>query len=369
MVRRSDTDVVSMGRFPRRRRSIFSRLGFSPSSKKTSSVESASPHRIPPVPPLPVTAQVHLPTSASVSSLGSFNAVAIATQTGSQRPDSLASVSSFARKDSEAAASADITPTESRASTTSAVGLAGHAHHSGSAAHTERNRYIKTKLKNKSKREFSSLFLAQELVIQPVATNVSSPPLPPTPTTSTRAPVGSAFNNAPVVPQVSSSPSKGPATPSANAPRQPKRTAPSPKGNAIWALKFSPDGNYMASAGQDGVVRVWEVISSSEQRAAAASVAADPRTSCTACDDPATSKHQSRSKMSKREQRASRVSFSSTSPSGAYAASEKGKAADAQQARQTFMAPVFAHKPLHEWTGHTSDVLDLSWSKVSLKSA
>lgn len=204
--------------------------------------------------------------------------------------------------------------------------------------------------------------------MRPVPTAMTSPPLPPMPPASTRTPAGSAHSNAPDFLQTCSSPIKGLATPSANAPRQPKRTAPTPKGNAIWALEFSPDGNYMASAGQDGVVRVWEVIASSEQRTAAASAAAEPRTTCSTCDDAASSQHQSRGKMSKREQRASRVSFSSTSTSGAYAASEKGKATDAQQSRQTFMAPVFAHKPLHEWTGHTSDVLDLSWSKVSLES-
>jgi WD40 repeat protein len=28
----------------------------------------------------------------------------------------------------------------------------------------------------------------------------------------------------------------------------------------VWTMKFSRNGKYLASAGQDGVVRVWEVI-------------------------------------------------------------------------------------------------------------
>jgi WD40 repeat protein len=27
----------------------------------------------------------------------------------------------------------------------------------------------------------------------------------------------------------------------------------------IWAMSFSRDGRYLASGGQDGIVRVWEV--------------------------------------------------------------------------------------------------------------
>jgi WD repeat-containing protein 44 len=83
---------------------------------------------------------------------------------------------------------------------------------------------------------------------------------------------------------------------------------------SIWAMEFSKDGKYLAVGGQDKIVRVWAVISTHEERAA----------------------------------------------------HEKDEDAaggpNAQGARLS--APVFRSKPIMEYVGHTSDVLDLSWSKV-----
>jgi WD40 repeat protein len=39
-----------------------------------------------------------------------------------------------------------------------------------------------------------------------------------------------------------------------------------PDAHAAWALAFSLDGKYLAAAGQDGVVKVWSVLSSLEER-------------------------------------------------------------------------------------------------------
>ncbi|KAK9471318.1 uncharacterized protein V1510DRAFT_420656, partial [Dipodascopsis tothii] len=61
-------------------------------------------------------------------------------------------------------------------------------------------------------------------------------------------------------------------------PRRRSRTpAPAPdadgplppnKSGAVWALQFSKDGRYLATAGQDRIVRIWRVISSPDDRAA-----------------------------------------------------------------------------------------------------
>lgn len=86
--------------------------------------------------------------------------------------------------------------------------------------------------------------------------------------------------------------------------------------NTVWAMEFSKDGRYMAAAGVDGVVRVWAVLSSSDDR----------------------QKHE------KQESSDSEAS---------------GRDAHAQH----LSAPVFQSRPIREYDGHTSTVLDLSWSK------
>ncbi|KAF1846964.1 WD40 repeat-like protein [Cucurbitaria berberidis CBS 394.84] len=83
--------------------------------------------------------------------------------------------------------------------------------------------------------------------------------------------------------------------------------------NPTWAVEFSKDGKYLAAGGQDRVVRVWAVIASPEERRSHERHESDPHAS----GDGA--KHLS--------------------------------------------APVFQQKTYREYHGHTSTILDLSWSK------
>ncbi|KAF7189067.1 putative WD repeat-containing protein C3H5.08c [Pseudocercospora fuligena] len=95
-----------------------------------------------------------------------------------------------------------------------------------------------------------------------------------------------------------------------------KSSATPDGGSTIWAMEFSRDGKYLATAGADMIVRVWQVLSCPEDR-----------------------------------QRHERQESSDSE--------SNGMAADSGH----LSAPVFQCKPVREYEGHSSTILDLSWSK------
>ncbi|PNP38453.1 hypothetical protein TGAM01_v205965 [Trichoderma gamsii] len=86
-------------------------------------------------------------------------------------------------------------------------------------------------------------------------------------------------------------------------------------GDAIWAAEFSLDGRYLAVAGKDQVVRVFAVLSTQDER-----------------------------KAHEQEEEAERE-------------------AQGNSRGERLSAPVFRNKPIHEFKGHTGEVLALCWSK------
>ena len=82
-------------------------------------------------------------------------------------------------------------------------------------------------------------------------------------------------------------------------------------GRAVWAVEVSKDGKYLASAGQDHLIRIWPVLSSQQDRTQ-------------------------------------------------FSIDEEAHMSEGQK---HLSAPVFRNQPLRTFTGHTGDVLSLSWSK------
>ncbi|RMX73741.1 hypothetical protein D0869_13299 [Hortaea werneckii] len=95
-----------------------------------------------------------------------------------------------------------------------------------------------------------------------------------------------------------------------------RKNSATPDANTIWAMGFSKDGKHLAAAGVDAIVRVWGVMSSADDR----------------------HKHEMQE-------------ASENEANGITAHAEH------------LSAPVFMRQPVREYEGHSSTILDLSWSK------
>ncbi|GAA5895687.1 hypothetical protein JCM8208_005299 [Rhodotorula glutinis] len=190
----------------------------------------------------------------------------------------------------------------------------------------------KVKAKGKSHKDFAHLFLAQELVIS----SSGSPSLSPSSPTADSA--ADPSSPQPQLQPDDSASQKSHARSSSGAGAAGEEGAGAKKKKAVWAIKFSEDGRYLAVGGKDGVVRVWEVLSTPEAREHVLDPSSVPDRAFSPSPD-------SPSPLSARP--------------GPTASNGKGKKAK----EAPFMMPVFASRPVHEFKGHEADVLDLSWSK------
>ncbi|BGP66361.1 hypothetical protein NBRC10512v2_007769 [Rhodotorula toruloides] len=205
------------------------------------------------------------------------------------------------------------------------------------AAKGEKIQFAKVKTKGKPTKAFGKLFLAQELVF-PSASSSSSRP------SAAAGDDDSLHSRDETASQRSGNDDGAKGT---------------KKKNAIWTIKFSEDGKYLATGGVDGVVRVWEVLSTPEAREAALNSQTSPTADSSAATPGAPD-----SPTITRSGGAPATPTSTTAAPGLRSKKSKSNLAQTQLPKTPVcVLPVFAPKPIREFKGHDADVLDLSWSK------
>lgn len=111
---------------------------------------------------------------------------------------------------------------------------------------------------------------------------------------------------------------------------------------AILTMKFSPDGQFLASGGEDGVVRIWGVSQSDECKIP--------------LDDPSCVYLKARRKYG-----LAPVSIDNEKLRKSKSMGMKKTGESACIVIPTMVFQI-SEEPLHEFYGHSADVLDLSWS-------
>ncbi|CDK27743.1 unnamed protein product [Kuraishia capsulata CBS 1993] len=110
------------------------------------------------------------------------------------------------------------------------------------------------------------------------------------------------------------------------------------KRNAVWNMQFSHDGKYMATAGDDGVIRIWQVLSSVMDR------------------------HTEEDKLKGGLVSPSDVSFVDEDLELDGYAHDSKKRKDKRKKKEDF-APIFKSRPIREFVSHSDTINCLDWSK------
>lgn len=209
-------------------------------------------------------------------------------------------------------------------------------------------KYIWVHAHKKKNREFTRMFLSQELSIE----NAPSPSV-----------ISDDNSSASSNPQRfghhrrSSSTESAKSTPTSEKKGDPKR-------KAIWCAKFSYDGQYLATAGNDGVIRIWKVLSDTHDRELF-------ELATNETSDEEADLLQSATNILQQQYHPSQspllgptyLSTSNSIPNNPKAHRRGSMRSGNNRKKPIVSAPVFLPKPIIEYTGHTQGVLDLVWSK------
>ncbi|CAL5389664.1 unnamed protein product [Camellia sinensis] len=144
---------------------------------------------------------------------------------------------------------------------------------------------------------------------------------------------------------------------------------------SIWTMRFNPDGHYLASAGEDRVIHVWEVqeceVTSVKPYDDYNSVSSTPLHPMARSMSDRPSSFTEISPMPS-ERRKERLHLAELSPM----LSERRKRGKGSTKKKGNLIPDYVHvpetvfslseRPVCSFTGHLDDVLDLSWSKSHL---
>jgi len=139
---------------------------------------------------------------------------------------------------------------------------------------------------------------------------------------------------------------------------------------STWAMRFSIDGRYFAVAGQDMVIRVYEVLGAPEQRQAEVDAALLATGHGLGTGGSATSLGSNLNDSVHNGFASEGVSGGGKTSDGPQNGSLNSNSSRAARKAAKAMAnstnraiPVFASRPIQEFRGHTADIIDLSWSK------
>ncbi|TKW05584.1 hypothetical protein SEVIR_7G186300v4 [Setaria viridis] len=118
---------------------------------------------------------------------------------------------------------------------------------------------------------------------------------------------------------------------------------------SIWSIRFSPDGRYLASAGEDCVIHVWEVSEFERKREENGVCNPFVAMVCNGSPEPTLALASLDGSNSEKKRRAR------------FLESRRSVSSDQLMVPEHVFA--LSEKPIRTFVGHSEDVLDLCWSK------